>query len=1387
MRRAILAALLAVATLAGVEASRARAATLTFAVGATNAVTNSQVVVPIRVTNFTGISSFQFSLHWSPAVATFVGVEQFGLPGLTASNFGMTLLSTGTLTSAWDDPDGATKSLVDGSLVFGVRFQFVGPAAATCPVTIDGFPTAVVAGDENLNSVPVSIVDSVLSIDRTLLVTCASAKVVECGTPWSFDLPVATDSCGGQPVTINILSTVTNMTGTCGFTAVRTWEILDPCTNRTVCVQTVTAIDTTPPVVICAPDKTIEYGQAWAFDVPSGNDSCVGTNVSIRVTSTVTNAGPCGLMFTATRMWEVADGCSNVVSCTQVVMVRDTTAPTITCQPNKNINCLGVWSFDAPSATDIADGTGVLIEIVSTVTNGACGAGFSATRTWRATDSCGNSSTCSQTAFGRAIVAVTGKMFLPTNYPPTLTDKRIATATILGPTNTTATTAADGSYNLVFDAANNVLLNTVPPTNGNPSDGVTTLDITLLRRHILNISLLDSPYKLLAGDVDGSSVISTLDLSFMRRLILGVTNKFPKGLWRFAPSDYAFTNVLAPWASPTNRTYSSVGADVGGQDFVAIKLGDVNNSWTPPAGAAAPAKQAPAKAGGNNTTNGVTFVLPMTNSLPGNDVVVPVLASQFNSVGTFQFSLHWNPATVTFIGVEQMGLAGLGVGNFNLAMSNSGTMAISWDDPFAGTQNLPEGTQIFAIRFRASGSPSNTTPLTIDGSPIPFEVTDGFTPVTASAIDGSIYIDQPNRAPVVAAVGDQSIVEGATLSFTAGVTDADGPQQTQTFSLDAGAPAGATINPVTGFFSWTPTEAQGPGVYPVTIRVTDNGLPAPLSGTNLFSITVDETNAAPQLAAIGNRLGNEGGLITFTAVATDVDLPVQLLTFTLDPGAPVGASITTGGLFTWTPTEEQGPSTNSITVRVTDNGTPARSAAETFVVTIGEANGAPTLTAIGDRAVNESNTLTFTASAVDSDMPSQTLTYSLSNAPAGATIHPSSGQFSWTPTEAQGPGSYPVTVFVTDNGTPSLTDSETITITVNEVNLAPTLTPIASQVVNELALLSFTAVGADVDASANTLTYSLSNAPAGATINPSSGAFAWTPTEAQGSNFYAFFVRVTDNGTPALSAVQPVTVTVNEVATAPVLAAIGDKSVNEGGLLTFTNTATDADLPAQILTYSLSNAPAGASINASNGVFTWTPSEGQGPASYVVTVLVTDDGVPTQADAETITITVNEVATAPVLAVIGSKTVNEGVALNFTATATDTDLPAQTLTYSLSNAPAGATINPTSGAFTWTPAETQGPGSYLVTVIVGDGAQTDSEVVSINVSEVPTAPVLAAIGNKAVNEGVLLSFNASATDADLPAQTLTFTLEGAPAGASISSGGVGYVLYSTGKNRLLKL
>lgn len=189
-------------------------------------------------------------------------------------------------------------------------------------------------------------------------------------------------------------------------------------------------------------------------------------------------------------------------------------------------------------------------------------------------------------------------------------------------------------------------------------------------------------------------------------------------------------------------------------------------------------------------------------------------------------------------------------------------------------------------------------------------------------------------APELAFISDRNVNEGALLSFTCAASDADTPAQTLTFSLDVDAPPGAVIHPATGLFSWTPLEMHGPGIYNITVKVTDNGSPAKFD-SQTFSVTVNEVNESPVLSAIANRWVSVGTLLSVTNFVSDNDLPANALTFSLDPGTPAGAFIhPSSGLLTWTPSEAQSPSTNAITVRVTDSGSPPLAATRTFQVVV---------------------------------------------------------------------------------------------------------------------------------------------------------------------------------------------------------------------------------------------------------------------------------------------------------------------------------------------------------------------------------------------------------------------------------------------------------------------
>ena len=265
---------------------------------------------------------------------------------------------------------------------------------------------------------------------------------------------------------------------------------------------------------------------------------------------------------------------------------------------------------------------------------------------------------------------------------------------------------------------------------------------------------------------------------------------------------------------------------------------------------------------------------------------------------------------------------------------------------------------------------------------------------------------------------------GSALTFVATATDPDLPTQKLTFTMAAGGPEGASITP-DGVFTWTPTELQGPSTNLVTIRVSDGVV----SAWQYVRIIVNKVNRPPVLAAIRAKTVSEGSLLTFTATATDPDLPPQALTFTLDAGAPAGASITADGLFSWIPSEAQGPSTNLVTVRVADDGTPPLSATNQFTVVVREANTAPVLVAVADQSLDELTPLDLILTATDSDLPTNALAFALVDGPSGLTVS-SEGQVSWTPSEAQGPSTNLVTVRVADDGTPPLSNTRSFTVAV---------------------------------------------------------------------------------------------------------------------------------------------------------------------------------------------------------------------------------------------------------------------------------------------------------------------------------------------------------------------
>jgi hypothetical protein len=256
---------------------------------------------------------------------------------------------------------------------------------------------------------------------------------------------------------------------------------------------------------------------------------------------------------------------------------------------------------------------------------------------------------------------------------------------------------------------------------------------------------------------------------------------------------------------------------------------------------------------------------------------------------------------------------------------------------------------------------------------------------------------------------------------------------------------------------------------------------------------------------ISNKIIYSGQTLRFTASATDTDQPPQTLTFTLDSGAPAGANISPSGVFTWPANNTVVPSTNSITIRVTDNGTPPLNAAVTFTATV-----LPLPQLRVTRPAGSKLPLSFSSS------PGQTYQVQYKDRLADP---------SWKTLNLLVPGTGGM-LEVDDDMSGHDQRFYRLAAWTAVANTAPVLVPISNKFIYSGQTLRFTASATDTDQPPQTLTFTLDpGSPAGASISPG-GVFTWPATNALVPSTNSITIRVTDNGTPPLSSAVTFSVTV---------------------------------------------------------------------------------------------------------------------------------------------------------------------------------------------------------------------------------------------------------------------
>ncbi|MBL7729639.1 MAG: HYR domain-containing protein, partial [Chitinophagaceae bacterium] len=281
------------------------------------------------------------------------------------------------------------------------------------------------------------------------VITCPAAVTVSCAAnvpPVNISLVTATDNCAGAVTITHISDVISNQTCANRYTVTRTYRATDVCGNFAECTQIITVNDQTPPTLTCPAPVTVSCASA----VPPANiasvtgvsDNCAGA-VTVTWQGDVISAQTCANRYTITRTYRATDVCGNFAECTQIITVNDQTPPVITCPAALTVSCAS--AVPAPNtalvtATDNCAGVVTITHISDVISNQTCANRYTVTRTYRATDVCGNFSECTQ------IITVNDQTPPVITCPAAIT---VACASAVPAPNTALVTATDNCAGVI--------------------------------------------------------------------------------------------------------------------------------------------------------------------------------------------------------------------------------------------------------------------------------------------------------------------------------------------------------------------------------------------------------------------------------------------------------------------------------------------------------------------------------------------------------------------------------------------------------------------------------------------------------------------------------------------------------------------------------------------------------------------------------------------------------------------------------------------------------------------------------------------------------------------------------------------------------------------------
>ncbi len=255
-------------------------------------------------------------------------------------------------------------------------------------------------------------------------------------------------------------------------------------------------------------------------------------------------------------------------------------------------------------------------------------------------------------------------------------------------TSAAAITQENKTYNLSCINANNKV--SIRPTKNNDiakANGVSSVDVLLTQRHILNTTKLNSAYKLIAADVDGNKAINSVDILRMKRLILGTDTTFKSTLtsenrlWAFVDSAYQFPDTTNPFPFKDSISFTNLTSNKINQTFIGVKLGDVNYDWNV------------AVAKGVKINN---VELIVDNEKKASAIYHHFSTNNFKNIAALQYTLHFDNSKYEFVNLE--GFKNLQGFEYNAAQANTtGNIAMLWTDKNAASQTLEDGSELFTL------------------------------------------------------------------------------------------------------------------------------------------------------------------------------------------------------------------------------------------------------------------------------------------------------------------------------------------------------------------------------------------------------------------------------------------------------------------------------------------------------------------------------------------------------------------------------------------------------------------------------------------------------------------------------------------------------------------